>query len=421
MPHSSIWLICYRSKSVLKTAFGAMSTTSGIKGIALLGAGIFAKEAHLPALAALGTSAPPLFAVYSRSRSSAQNLADAAKETLSYLNAPPDVFYDVNAATGITNEKTGLDALLARPDISAVIVVLPITLQPEIVRKVLKAGKHVLSEKPVAPDVKSGLEIIGEYRKEFQNRGLVWRVAENWEAEPAYRKIGKAIQEGVIGDVKWFRSSVWNFVDASSKWYKTPWRTVPEHTAAMLRGMLPVQPTHLTGFAALNKAILAPHDTIHSVLKAVGKDKDGKETTLFTGTSDMTFASPTESRPPGDALVIAGTKGWISVNTTYQNGNPFIRARTVTRVKKDTKESISNGEENDEEDHEEITETPGKGVQVELQAFFAAVDNVTQGQDAADNLGDPSHALWDVAFIEAALKSDGRLVDFGKLLSTGQV
>lgn len=44
-----------------------------------------------------------------------------------------------------------------------------------------------------------------------------------------------------------------------------------QHTAAMIRGMLPVAPTHLTGFAALNKAILAPHDTIHSVLKAVGK------------------------------------------------------------------------------------------------------------------------------------------------------
>jgi predicted dehydrogenase len=406
-----------------------MSTT---KGIALLGAGIFAKEAHLPALAALGTSAPPLLAVYSRSRSSAQSLADAAKETLSYLNAPPDVFYDVDAVAGTTNEKTGLDALLARSDISAVLVVLPITLQPEIVRKALKAGKHVLSEKPVAPDVKSGLEIIGEYRKEFQKQGLVWRVAENWEAEPAYRKVGAAIKEGVIGDVKWFKSSVWNFVDASSKWYKTPWRTVPEyqggflldggvHTAAMIRGMLPVVPTHLTGFAALNKAILAPHDTIHSVLKAVGKDKDGKETTLFTGTSDMTFASPTETRPPGDALIIAGTKGWISVNTTYHNGNPFIRARTVKRVKKGSKETISNGEEDEEEDQEEVIETPGSGVRVEFQAFFGAVENVARGQEAVDNLGDPTHALWDVAFIEAALKSDGRLFDFGKLLSSGQV
>lgn len=135
----------------------------------------------------------------------------------------------------------------------------------------------------------------------------------------------------------------------------------------------------------------------------------------------MTFASPTETRPPGDALIIAGTKGWISVNTTYRDGNPFIRARTIKRVKKGSKETISNGEEDEEEDQEEITETPGSGVRVELQAFFGAVENVARGQGAVDNLGDPSHALWDVAFIEAALKSDGRLVDFGKLLSTGQV
>ncbi|KAF5328449.1 hypothetical protein D9619_013263 [Psilocybe cf. subviscida] len=387
---------------------------------------------HLPALAALGTSVPPLVAVYSRSRSGAQNLANTAKETLSYLNAPPDVFYDVDSATGITNEQTGLDALLARPDISAVIVVLPISLQPEIVRKVLKAGKHVLSEKPVAPDVKCGLEIIGEYRKEYQTQSLVWRVAENCEAEPAYREVGKAIKEGVIGDVKWFKSSAWNFVDKSSMWYKTPWRTVPEyqggflldggvHTAAMLRVILPASPTHLTGFAALNKAILVPHDTIHSVLKAVGEDKDGNEMTLFTGTSDMTFASPTETSPPCDELIVAGTNGWISITTTYRDENSFIRSRTVKRVQKSSKESISSGEDQEEEDQEEITEMPDKGVDAELLAFFGAVEQARQGKEARDNLGDPSHALWDVAFIEAALKSDGRLVNFAKLLSTGQV
>jgi hypothetical protein len=135
----------------------------------------------------------------------------------------------------------------------------------------------------------------------------------------------------------------------------------------------------------------------------------------------MTFASPTETRPQSDALVIAGTKGWISINTTYQNGSPLIRARTVKRVKKGSKETVSNGEEEEEEDQEEITETPGKGVPVELQAFFGAVEKAKQGHEAVDNLGDPTHALWDVAFIEAALTSDGRLVDFGKLLSSGQV
>lgn len=40
----------------------------------------------------------------------------------------------------------GLDELLKREDIDAVIVALPIPKQPEIIEKALKAGKHVLSE-----------------------------------------------------------------------------------------------------------------------------------------------------------------------------------------------------------------------------------------------------------------------------------
>lgn len=43
-------------------------------------------------------------------------------------------------------EGRGLDHLLARSDIKAVIIALPIKKQPEYIRKVLLAGKHVLSE-----------------------------------------------------------------------------------------------------------------------------------------------------------------------------------------------------------------------------------------------------------------------------------
>jgi predicted dehydrogenase len=43
-----------------------------------------------------------------------------------------------------SGEGKGLDDLLAREDIHAVDVVLPITHQAEIIKKALKAGKHVV-------------------------------------------------------------------------------------------------------------------------------------------------------------------------------------------------------------------------------------------------------------------------------------
>lgn len=183
--------------------------------------------AHLPAIASLGHAAPVLKAVYSRSQKSAQALALEAATTLK-LESPPTVYFDGDSTTD-------LDALLKRTDVAAVIVVLPITHQPSVVVKALAAGKHVLSEKPVAPDVAAGVKLITTFNSQFKPKGLVWRVAENFEAEPGYRAAGKAIRDGKIGKVIFFDTRVVNYIDKTSKWYNTPWRTVPDVCPFLVR------------------------------------------------------------------------------------------------------------------------------------------------------------------------------------------
>lgn len=158
--------------------------------------------------------------MYSRSEKSAHELADAAVAALN-LNEAPAIYHD-------GDQSTDLDALLTRPDITAVIVALPITIQPEIVLKSLAASKHVLSEKPVAPDVKQGLALIQKYESLYKRKGLIWRIAENFEAEPGFRSAGAAIAAGKIGKIIFFKTTVVNYIDKESKWYKTPWRTVPD-------------------------------------------------------------------------------------------------------------------------------------------------------------------------------------------------
>ncbi|KAG9098916.1 hypothetical protein FRC06_005838, partial [Ceratobasidium sp. 370] len=199
--------------------------------------------AHLPGLGALGSDLVVLKAVYSRSKSSASSLSELAKEKLGLSEAVP-VYSDDGS------KEEGLDALLARPDIQAVIVVLPLTQQPEIVLRALAAGKNVLSEKPVAKDVKTGLALIEKWETEFKHKGLIWRVAEQFEVEPAYAEAARKIKGGAIGEVRSFNYSVMNSTDKSSQWYNTAWRTVPEyqggfvldggvHHAAALRLILP--------------------------------------------------------------------------------------------------------------------------------------------------------------------------------------
>ncbi len=94
--------------------------------------------------------------------------------------------------------------------------------------KALHAGKHVLSEKPVAADVQAGISLIRTYKEKYKQKSLIWRVAENFEAEPGFRAAAEVIRAGKIGRVLQFRAVVENFIDQESKWYKTAWRTIPD-------------------------------------------------------------------------------------------------------------------------------------------------------------------------------------------------
>ncbi|KAG6380494.1 hypothetical protein JVT61DRAFT_8649 [Boletus reticuloceps] len=372
-------------------------------GVAILGSGIFAKEAHLPALKALGSLAPNLKAVYSRSEKSARELADEAVELLHYW---PDIYHDGDPAVN-------LDALLARPDVSIVIVVLPITLQPSIVLKALAAGKHVISEKPVAPDVASGLKLIATYEAGYKPKGLVWRVAENWEVEPGYTTAAQAIRAGRIGKVTLFSLRNVGSIDKESKWYKTPWRTVPDyqggflldggvHSAAALRVILPSPLAYLSGFASLNVEWLAPHDTLISIIKCA----DGSH-----GIFELSFAAPTQSRSSiGDGIVITGTDGYLTVNQTKVKDPVTGDEKSVFRVI--IKSIIRNADGKEGPEREEVIDEAVRGVEVELASFFAAV---VEGKD--DGLGSPRGALRDVAMIEASLNSGGQLIDLEKLVT----
>lgn len=203
-------------------------------GIALLGAGIFARERmslcsfhyviaiqfesqiandqglkkpeHLPAIEA--NSDLVLKAVYSRSQASAEKLASSAgtKDVAVYFDSP--------AVPG-----KSLDDLLAREDIVAVDIALPILHQPDVIKKSLTAGKHVLSEKPVAGDVKAAKELIAWYEALGDKKPL-WAVAENfryidsiWHAAEEIKKIG--------GQLLTFRLHKYGFVEADNKYFNT--------------------------------------------------------------------------------------------------------------------------------------------------------------------------------------------------------
>ncbi|THH08227.1 hypothetical protein EW145_g2847 [Phellinidium pouzarii] len=387
-----------------------MSTNalSGTAGIAILGAGIFAKEAHLPAVAALKERCT-LKAIYSRSYRSASALASAAQVELK-LKSPPDIYSD--------DASTTLDALLARTDIAAVIIALPITIQPQIIITCLQAGKHVLSEKPIAPDVKSGIRLISQYEKDFKSTGLVWRVAENFEAEPGYQRAAEAIRAGKIGDVRFFRLTAVGFVDKDGKYYKTPWRTVPDyqggflldggvHSVALLRMLLPDPIKQVTSYASLSQPHLPPQDTITALLSCtpisdVSSDpKDKKAHGIF----ELSFAAPAPSRSKvGNTTIVTGNKGWLQISNETVGEKSVVR----TTIHKVTHEPQKEGDVLEEE--VEVIGEVRKSVEAEISSFLDALAGKNDG------LGNPLATLLDVAVIQATLTSEGAAIDIDKLV-----
>lgn len=179
--------------------------------LALIGAGIFAREAHQPALLPhLRSNAAVVTAVWSRSPASASALASSYASQIPALHPPPDPVHGDDA----------LAALLARPDVDAVILAVPIPRLPEIALRALRAGKHVLSEKPLAPDLRSGTDALNAWAAIGDARPM-YCVAENFRLEGAVLRVREAVKE--LGGVLSIEISAHNVMKKGSK-YAFGWR-----------------------------------------------------------------------------------------------------------------------------------------------------------------------------------------------------
>lgn len=167
---------------------------------------------HLPAVKACPSFS--LKAVYSRSEAAAKNFAATTGLTV-------DTYYDSGTtASGLTR---ALPQLLARDDIQAVIIALPTHLQTEIIKKALEAGKHVLSEKPMAKDVKTANGLLKWYHKSTaQQKKPLWAVAENFRFMASILYGAHQLKE-LGGQVIAFNMTLYGFVDQDGKYHNEKW------------------------------------------------------------------------------------------------------------------------------------------------------------------------------------------------------
>jgi len=328
-------------------------------GVAIIGSGIFVQEEHLPAVRA--TPHLQLKAIYSRSLKSAKA-----------LNADVDLYSDDSGAG-----KTYHDLLL-RPDIHCCIIALPIMNQPEYIEAALKAGKHVLSEKPIAENVKRAEELIKFYDTQIDKSKVTWAVAENFRYLDA---LGYAREEiGKMGRILGFQTRGLSMTAEGGKYIETSWRKTPSHqggflldggvhTVAAMRRLLGPEdaPAALSSYSALLQKHLPPVDTVNSIWIT----KTG-----ISGTFALSYGSTLN----------------VGDHTVYcEKGSVTVAGPKVT---------VREGQQRDEKFTEREFPEDKNGVKQEISAWAKAL---LAGKP--DPKQSPEQALADLEILEQMLKS----------------
>ena len=101
------------------------------------------------------------------------------------------------------------------------ILALPILTQPEFIEAALVAGKHVLSEKPIAGDVKRAEQLIKFYKSDKVKGGATWAVAENFRFLDSFVFGKKEVEK--LGRVLGFRTTMFTHVKLGGKYIGELW------------------------------------------------------------------------------------------------------------------------------------------------------------------------------------------------------
>ena len=155
-------------------------------GVGLIGVGGIVREAHLPAYDKYNVN------------------------VIGAYDVSPEATRGITEQFGIPNIFDSLDELLTHPDIDVVDIATHPEHRKPLIHKALEAGKHVLSQKPLATDMDAAREIV----EDADRHGLKLAVNQNGRWAPPWRVATLLVQNGVIGEVL----AVTHLYDTSLAW-----------------------------------------------------------------------------------------------------------------------------------------------------------------------------------------------------------
>lgn len=199
--------------------------------------------------------------------------------------------------------------MLKREDIEAVDIITPIHLNYRAARDSIKAGKHVILEKPLAGNMREAKHLVNLDKKSK----TINMVAENFRYRKVFHKAKQYINNGKIGKPYAVNWNLYYHVTTDKDYWSTKWRQKHKHPGGFLLD------AGVHNIAAI-RMILGDFKSGNALIKSVNPKIGTFDTTAFQfelkngiiGLYNLCFSVNGHWE---DKLLIFGDKGSIEINT----------------------------------------------------------------------------------------------------------
>lgn len=237
--------------------------------------------------------------------------ADRA-EIVAVCDTRPEALQAAVAATGAAGFAS-LDALLAGAEPDVVVLATPSGLHPQQAIQVARAGRHVLSEKPMATKFEEGMAMVRACR----DAGVKLFVVKQNRLNATVQRVKRAIEQGRFGRI--YLSTVNVFWTRPQSYYD----------AAKWRGRW-----DLDGGAFMNQAshyvdlldwLVGPVDNVHAYTATLARDIEAEDTGVMSlrlrhgGLASINVTMLTWPQNLEGSITILGEKGTVRIGGTAVN------------------------------------------------------------------------------------------------------
>ena len=120
-----------------------------------------------------------------------------AATVVAIAEVSPERGREAAARFGVPEVVTDYRKLLARDDIDVISVAVPNYLHASVALDALRAGKHVMLDKPMATNARDAAKLVQEAKK----RGVLFMVGQNFRFNSDTQTARQIVERGTLGEV----------------------------------------------------------------------------------------------------------------------------------------------------------------------------------------------------------------------------